>query len=88
MTTDAPPMNEHVDGRTGVLFAPESRSPHNLDYIYKISPKALAAAARGVMEMPDEMKRRIGANARAYFERTAREFPERFLQAWGTVIKS
>jgi hypothetical protein len=84
MTTDAPPMNEHIDGRTGVLFAAESRSPHNLDYVHKISPSALSGAARGVMAMPDEMKRRIGANARAYFERAAREFPERFLGAWNT----
>lgn len=88
MTTDAPPMNEHVDGRTGVLFAPESRSPHNLDWCWKISARSLAAAARGVMDMPDEMKRRIGANARSYFERTRAEFPRRFAREWKTFVES
>ncbi len=86
LTTDAPPMNEHIDGRNGVLFAAESRSPHNLDWCWKISERSLAAAARGVMEMPEEMKRKIGANARAYFERTANDFPVRFQEAWNQLL--
>lgn len=77
ITTDAPPMNEHVDADCGLPVAVATSAPRHLGTDYHVSRAALEAAVEKAIAMPECEKRRLGAAARARFEAIDRDFRER-----------
>lgn len=68
LTTDGPPMNEHVDAGCGILVPASRTEPRHLGTNYFVDPSALEKAVQTVLAMPVERKRAIGQAARARFE--------------------
>jgi glycosyltransferase involved in cell wall biosynthesis len=74
VTTDAPPMNEHVTADCGVLVPASRSEPRHLGYKFFVDQHALEAAiARLVAESPDAA-RSLGIKARKRFEELSRGF--------------
>jgi hypothetical protein len=67
LTCDAPPMNELVGPKRGVLLAVHSGERHNLASLSLFDEAALEAAVTGVLTMSSAACGRIGAEARAWF---------------------
>jgi glycosyltransferase involved in cell wall biosynthesis len=68
VTTDAPPMNEHVDAGCGVLVPFERSEPRHLGTNFYVDPRALEAAIERIIAMPDAEKRMLGEAARRRYE--------------------
>lgn len=74
VTTDAPPMNEHVTADCGVLVSTSRSEPRHLGHNFFVDHHALEAAiARLVAESPDAA-RSLGIKARERFEELDRGF--------------
>lgn len=81
ITTDAEPMNELVTAERGLLVAHASSGRQNLATTYYFDAAAMETAVARAIAMPDEECARVGARARAFYERNDREFRERLVAA-------
>ena len=74
VTTDAPPMNEHVTSDCGVLVPASRSEPRHLGHSFFVNCQALEATIeRLVAESPDAA-RPLGKKARERFEELSRGF--------------
>lgn len=74
VTTDAPPMNEHVTPGTGVTVAWRRKEPRHLGTNYFVDAEALEKAIEGLMTMPVAEKSALGAAARQRYEEICGSF--------------
>jgi hypothetical protein len=77
VTTDAPPMNEHVDASCGVLVPFKRSEPRHLGTNFYVDPAALEAAIERIIAMPDAEKRALGEAARRRYEAIDAGFRQR-----------
>ena len=77
VTTDAPPMNEHVTAGCGVVVRAGRSRPRHLGYQFFVDRDALEAAIADLVSGPADLARSIGAAARARFEEIDRNFAAR-----------
>ena len=77
VTTDAPPMNEHVTAGCGLAVRAGRSRPRHLGYEFFIDRDALEAAIAGLVSGPADFAQSIGAGARARFEEIDRNFAAR-----------
>jgi hypothetical protein len=68
VTTDAPPMNEHVDASCGVLVPFKRSEPRHLGTNFYVDPNALEAAVERILAMPETEKHALGQAARRRYE--------------------
>lgn len=77
VTTDAPPMNEHVDASCGVPVPFQRSEPRHLGTNFFVDPLALEAAVERIIAMPDTEKRALGMAARQRYEAIDAGFRQR-----------
>jgi hypothetical protein len=80
ITTDAPPMNEHVNAACGVLVAASRAQPRHMGTSHFVSSKSLEDAIQAVIDMPLRQKAGMGDVARKRFQEIGRGFPARVAQ--------
>lgn len=86
VTTDAPPMNEHVTADCGVLVPASRSKPRHLGRKFFVDPRALeTAVARWVGESP-EAAQSLGIKARERFEELNRGFAAKLYAVFETVL--
>jgi hypothetical protein len=85
ITTDAPPMNEHLDASTGLLVPYVRTEPRHLGKCYFADLTALEEQITRAIIMSVEDKARYGQAARIAFERIDREFQERLKQIFASL---
>jgi len=64
VTTDAPPMNELIDGTCGILVAPARTEPQNFAVRHIVDVAGFEKAIQIVLDMPIERRKALGAEAR------------------------
>lgn len=64
VTTDAPPMNEHLDAESGVLVPAAHSEPRHLGTNYYVDTAALETAIEALIALPAAEKARMGEAAR------------------------
>lgn len=74
LTTNAPPMNQHITDDLGVLVNYETTEPRNIGTDYHVTEKALEAQIIRMIDMPDADKIRMGLAARAKYKTITRDF--------------
>ena len=74
LTTDAPPMNEHVTHDCGVLVPTSRSEPRHLGRKFFVNYRALEAAIERLVAGSPDAARPIGKKARERFELLSREF--------------
>ena len=74
VTTDAPPMNEHVTADCGVLVSTSRSEPRHLGRNFFIDYHALEAAIARLLAESPEVARSLGNKARKRFEELNRDF--------------
>lgn len=84
LTTDAPPMNELVDARFGVLVASSREEPRHLGTNYFVDRASLRHAIARLVAMPAEEKAALGAAARQRYLAIDAAFRERARLLFGT----
>lgn len=77
VTTDAPPMNEHVDASCGVLVPFKRSEPRHLGTNFYVDPAALEAAVERIITMDEAAKRALGQAARLRYEAIDAGFRQR-----------
>lgn len=77
ITTDAPPMNEHVDAGCGLPVGVASSEPRHLGTSYHVDRDALEMAVEKAIALSESEKQRLGAAARSRFEAIDAGFRER-----------
>ena len=77
VTTDGPPMNEHVTSDCGVLVPFSHSAPRHLGTSYFVDGPALEKAIERLIAMPDAQKAALGRAARARYEAIDSEFRRR-----------
>ena len=85
VVTDAPPMNEHVDEKCGVLVSATRSEPRHLGTNFFIDRRALAEAIDRLISMSDSAKIKLGVAARDRYREIDRDFRKRtqaILGAW------
>lgn len=75
VTTDAPPMNEHIRPGTGILIPYSGTEPRHLGTNFFFDSGKLEAAIAQLVRMPDDAKAAIGRNAALRFAEIDRAFP-------------
>jgi hypothetical protein len=83
ITTDAPPMNELVTAERGLLAEVHGRQAQRLGVNYYVDPAALEQRVAEVLGMSDETKRRLGENARAWYQANNQFFRRRLTEVIG-----
>ena len=83
VTTDAPPMNEHVTTGCGVLVPAGRSEPRHLGRNFFVDRPALEAAIARLVAQPPAFAQDIGARARTRFEEIDRNFAARLRGAFG-----
>ncbi|MDI6027120.1 glycosyltransferase [Corticibacterium sp. UT-5YL-CI-8] len=74
VTTDAPPMNEHIDAGCGVVVAARRSEPRHLGTNYFVDPAVLEQAVGGLIAAGDSAKAELGLHARKRYEEIAAAF--------------
>ncbi|MBX3581418.1 MAG: glycosyltransferase family 4 protein [Rhizobiaceae bacterium] len=74
ITTDAPPMNEHVEAGCGLLVRSGRAEPRHLGTSYFVDRASLEAAIETAIAMPETHKAACGKAARVRFEQIERQF--------------
>ena len=74
ITSDAPPMNEHVTAASGLLVACTRSEPRHLGRNFFVDPSALEATIQSVVDAPVDFAQSLGKAARARFEEIDRNF--------------
>lgn len=77
ITTDAPPMNEHVRAEYGLLVKSPRSIPRHMGTSHFVDIDALEAAVVAAIEMPASRKAEMGGLARSGFLEIDRAFRER-----------
>ena len=77
VTTDAPPMNEHVTAGSGVLVRAGQSTPRHLGHEFFVDCGALEAVIAGLAAGSSEFAQSLGAKARSRFEDIDRSFAAR-----------
>lgn len=67
VTTDGPPMNEHVSSDSGVLVPYASREPRHLGTNYLVDISAMKKVIESLLVMDEARKQALGAAARQRF---------------------
>ncbi len=83
VTSDAPPMNEHLDETTGRLVRCGRGEPRHLGFTYRVDPQALAECIETLVRMPADEKAQIGARARQAAVALPDAFADRLAAACG-----
>lgn len=83
ITTDAPPMNEHVDADCGILVPAGRSEVRHMGVCHFADLPALERAVQTAIDMPVSRKAELGARARRRFEAIGREFPVRVADLLG-----
>jgi hypothetical protein len=83
ITTDAPPMNEHLDSSNGLLVPYNRSEPRHLGTCYFVDLKAFEDRVVRALRMPAAEIAKYGQAARNAFERIDREFKDRLMQIFG-----
>lgn len=78
LTTDAPPMNEHVSAEIGVLVPHDHQSPRHLGTNFYVDSAALETAIANTIEMSDAQFMDKSKKARAAFEAIHQNFITKF----------
>lgn len=81
VTTDAPPMNEHVDVSCGVLVGAKRSEPRHLGRSFFVDREALAAAIEQLLAMPAAEKAKLGQGARRRYEEIDASFSKHLGEA-------
>lgn len=68
VTTDAPPMNEHLSSQNAVLVAYGRTEPRRLGANFFVDGAAFEKAVERILAMPDAEKSRLGQAARQAYE--------------------
>ncbi len=77
LTTDAPPMNEHISEECGLVISYTRSEPRHLGTSYYVDPQALEAAIERVLAMPDRQRDELGRNARHRYLQIDADFRRR-----------
>ena len=77
VTTDAPPMNEHIAVECGVIVQAERSRPRHLGYKFFVDVPALEAAIIRLLAETPSSARSLGARARKRFEEIDQGFTSR-----------
>ncbi|WP_330999129.1 glycosyltransferase [Oryzicola mucosus] len=77
VTTDAPPMNEHIDDGCGVVVAARRSEPRHLGTNYFVDSTALERVVESLIVMDDTEMAEIGIRARQRYERISADFAVR-----------
>jgi hypothetical protein len=64
ITTDAPPMNEHVHSDWGWLLPSTGQRPRSLATEHDVSPDDIATAVREAADMTPDERAAVGQRAR------------------------
>jgi glycosyltransferase involved in cell wall biosynthesis len=74
LTTNAPPMNELVSGDRGILVDYDRSQRQRAGMNYFVDPADLERKILHILDMESASVKRLGDNARAWFEENDREF--------------
>lgn len=74
ITTDAPPMNEHVDAACGILVPAARSEPRHLGTNFFVDIAALETVIASLIAMPGAEKAALGAAARRRYEAIGASF--------------
>ena len=77
LTTDAPPMNEHVSEECGLLIAYARTEPRHLGCNYYVDPQALEAAIETALAMTAKQMNELGRKARQLYLKIDADFRAR-----------
>ncbi|GAA5495480.1 hypothetical protein Rhal01_01655 [Rubritalea halochordaticola] len=86
VTTHAPPMNELVDNRRGVLVPFNHTEPRHLGTNYYADPRELEAAIANLIKSPEEKLTLIGEKARYWFDENEESFRSN-LKKWVKTLR-
>ena len=81
LTTDAPPMNEHVTNDCGMLVPFARTEPRHLGTKYFFDIDAMEESIERLLAMDDDGKKRLGDRARTRFEEIDSGFRSRLAEA-------
>lgn len=79
VTTDASPMNEHVQPDRGVLVPSTGTRSRWKVVEHEVDPDAVASAVRSVLDLPQEQRDVLGGNARRFVLDRNAQFAQRAL---------
>ena len=85
VTTDAPPMNEHITPDCGVLVRTVRAVPRHLGRNFFVELSALEAAISQLASKPSNLTRLLGTSARNRFEEIDRNFTLRLHTIFGAA---
>lgn len=74
LTTDAPPMNELLSNRTGILVPYLKKEPRHLGFNYHVNINDLEKAVSQLITMPEDQKVAVGNAARKWYEQNHEKF--------------
>lgn len=77
ITTDAPPMNEHIRADHGLLVGTQHAKPRHMGTSHFVDRDALEATIGAAIAMPAQQKAQMGETARRRFLEIDREFRQR-----------
>ena len=80
LTTDAPPMNEHITEECGLLIAYARSEPRHLGINYYVDPQALEAAIERTLSMTEVEKAELGEKARSRYLQIDTDFRARVVE--------
>lgn len=80
VTTDAPPMNEHVTSESGFLVPVARAEERHLGTNYFIDPDAFETAVASALAMSPELFELMSRRARAAYEKTCSGFAGRLVE--------
>ena len=81
LTCDAPPMNELIDARRGLLVEGLSAGRHNLACLYRFDDRALERAVERALALSPSEVEAMGDAARSWFVSNKRGFAGRIARA-------
>jgi len=85
VTTDAPPMNEHVRPGAGILVPWSSQSARHVGTNYFVDEAALEREITALLTMPEADKMAIGSQARRRFEEIDGGFARRIVEVFNDL---
>ncbi len=77
LTTDAPPMNEHISEECGLVIAYGRTEPRHLGSNYYVDPQALEAGIETALAMTARQKNELGREARSRYLKIDADFRRR-----------
>ena len=87
LTTNAPPMNELVTTERGVLIDYHASRPKNLGTNYYVDVEDMERKVKQVLSMDISVKKRLGQNARKWFEQNDKFFRGRIVEIMENLQK-